>query len=317
MKHSHRIAALVTLVSSVVISLANADFDRHCEERPLDAAERAAAERVLSAFRSALPEAPVGWTVLKDSEHVSGVACEIPGKTWAPGGELVPQPISVSAHRAYLRATAPPPAAVEATPMPVKPEGTADAVPARRKELEAQLAELQRSRQDMVKQYQEARRARDTAAQDAARRRDQEISRAMRPIQEEISKLSRAEAGARAARAEAITAAALAQNRAAEERRTDASLSITANLAWVQVHGAEAFDAPGADVAFRESGGVVLLLGPWTFGRGDTAAGATIDQSAPRTRVQTISVQITGNTATVEALRGKCGVAGLRPLLGR
>jgi len=317
MKDPRRIAALVTLAISVVASFARADFDRRCEERSLDAAERAAAERVLSAFRAALPDAPVGWTVLKDSEQVSGVACEIAGKTWASDGKLVPQPISVYVHRTYLRTGAPPRAAAEAAPVPVKSVGAADTDPARRKELEAQLADLERSRKDAVKDYQEARRARDTAAQDAARRRDQEISREMRPVQDELSKLRRADASARAAQLEAHTAAAVAQDRAAEESRTDASISITANLPWVQVRGAEALDASGADVAFRQSGGVVLLLGPWTFGRGDTFASATIDQSAPLTRVQTIAVQITGNPATAEALRGKFGVAGLRPLVGR
>ena len=53
------------------------------------------------------------------------------------------------------------------------------------------------------------------------------------------------------------------------------------------------------------------------FGRGDAAAGATIDESAPRTRVQTIAVEIAGNAATSEALRGKVGVAGLRQLVER
>jgi len=94
-----------------VASPGRADFDRRCEERPLEAAERAAAERVLSAFRAALPAAPAGWTVLKDREQVSGVACEIAGKTWAPGGKLVPQPISIQIHREYLRSGAPPRAA--------------------------------------------------------------------------------------------------------------------------------------------------------------------------------------------------------------
>ena len=316
MERSRRTAALVALASSLVASRARADFERHCEDRPLDAVERTAAARVLSAFRTALPEAPAGWTVLKDSERVSGVACEIAGKTWVPGGKLVPQPISVSIHRQYLRSGAPPRAAAETAPVPVKPATTAGGDPARRKELEARLAELQRNRKDAVREYQEARRARDSAAQDAARRRDKEISLAMRPVQEELSKLRRAEAGVRAAESEALTAAAVAQDRAAEERRTDASVSITANLAWVQVQGAEALDAPGADVAIRKSGGLILLVGPWKFGRGDTAAGATIDESAPRSRVQSIAVEISGNPATAEALRGKLGVARLRPLVG-
>ncbi len=317
MERFRRIAALVALASSFVASRASADYERHCEERPLDAAERAAAARVLSAFRAALPGAPAGWTVLKDSQRVSGVACEIAGATWAPGGKLVPQPISVNVHRSYLRSGAPPRAAAEAAPVPAKPAATAGDDLARRKELEAKLAELQRSRKDAVREYQEARRAGDSAAQDAARRRDREIALAMRPVQEELSKLKRAEAGARAAELKAHTAAALAQDRAAEERRTDASVSITANLAWLQVQGAEPLEAPGADVAIRRSGGVILLLGPWRFARGDAAAGATIDEAAPRTRVQTIAVEISGNPATAEALRGKVGVGGLRPRGGR
>ena len=316
MKRSRRIATMVALASSLLASRARADFDRHCEERPLDAAERAAAARVVSALRTALPDAPAGWSVLKDSERVSGVACEIAGKTWAPGGKLVPQPISVHVRREYLRSGAPPRAA-EVAPVPVKPAVAAGADPARRKELEARLADLQRRRKDAVRDYQEARRAGDSAAQDAARRRDREISLAMRPVQEELSTLRRAESGARAAELEAHTAAAVAHDRAVEESRTDAGVSITANLAWVQVRGAEALEAAGADVAIRHSGGVVLLVGPWRFGRGEAAAGATIDESAPRTRIQTIAVEITGNAATAEALRGKVGVAGLRPLVGR
>lgn len=80
--------------------------------------------------------------------------------------------------------------------------------------------------------------------------------------------------------------------------------------------GAEALDATGVDVAIRQPGGVVLLLGPWKFGRGDTGAGATIDGSAPRARIQTIAVEITGNPTTAEALRAKVGVAGLRRIIG-
>ncbi len=319
MERSHRIAALVALASSIVASQARADFGRHCEDRPLDVAERAAAARVLSAFRTALPGAPAGWTVLKNSEQVSGVACSAAGTTWVPGGKLVPQPISVNIHRTYLRSEAPPRAAAEAAPAPAKPSAKAGDDPARRKEFEAKLAEFQRSRQDAVREYQEARRAGDRAGQDAARRRDREIALAIRPVQEELSKLRKAESGARAAELEEHTAAALAQDRAAEERRTDASVSITANLAWLQVQGeaAEPLDAPGADAAIRKSGGVVLLLGPWRFGRGDAAAGATIDVAAPRTRVQSIAVEINGNRATTESLRGKVGVTGLRSLIGR
>lgn len=315
MERALRIAALVALASSLVVWRARGDFERHCEERPLDAAERAAAARVLSAFRAALPVAPAGWTVLKDSDRVSAVACEIPGKTWTPGGKLVPQPISINLHRQYLRSAPLPPATAEAAPVPVKPATTATDT-TRLKELEAQLDELQRSRKDALRAYQEARRAGDSAAQGAARRRDQEIARAMRPVQEELSSLKRAESGARAAELEAHTAAAVAHDRAAEERRTDASVSITANLAWIQLGGAEALDAAGADVAIRQSRGVVLLLGPWRFGRGDTGAGATIDASAPRERVQTIAVEITGSPTTAEALRAKVGVAGLRRIVG-
>jgi hypothetical protein len=109
----------------------------------------------------------------------------------------------------------------------------------------------------------------------------------------------------------------VAQDRAAEERRTDARVSITAIVAWVQVQGAEALDVPGADVAIRKSGRVVLLLGPWRFGRAEATAGATIDEAAPRTRVQSIAVEINGNAATADALRDEVGIAGLRRLLGR
>jgi hypothetical protein len=317
MKRSRLTVTMVALAGCVLASRARADFDRHCEERPLDAAERAAAERVLSAFRTALPDAPAGWTVTKDAERVSAVACEIAGKTWKPGGKLVPQPISIHVRREYRRPEAPPRAAAEAAPVPVKAAAASGADPARRKELEARLAELQKSRKDAAREYQEARQARDGAAQEAARRRDKEIALAMRPVQEELSSLRRAEAGARAAELEAHTAAAVAHDRAMEERRTDGAVSITANLASVQVRGAEALEAGGADVAIRQSGGVVLLLGPWKFGPGDGMAAATIDASAPRTRVQTIAVEVAGNAATAEALRGKVGVAGLRPLVGR
>lgn len=311
-------AALVALASLLVASPGRADIDRRCEDRPLDAAERAVAKRVLSAFRAALPSAPAGWTVLKDGEQVSGVACEIVGKTWAPGGKLVPRPISIQIHRKYLRSGAPPRAAAAVAAAPVKPATTAGADPTRRKELEARLADLQRSRKDAVKEYQEARRARDSAAQDAARRRDQEISLAMRPVQEELSKLKRAEAGARAAESEARTAAAVAQARTADESRTDASVSIAANLAWLQVRGGEALDAPGVDVAIRESGHVALLLGPWSFDRRQASgARAAIDESLSRTRIQTIVVEIRANDATAEGLRGKVDVAALKPLLGR
>jgi hypothetical protein len=317
MERSLRIAALVALAASVAIGRARADFDRHCEERPLDAAERAAAARLQSAFRAALPDAPAGWTVREDGERASAVACELAGKTWAPGGKLVPQPVSISVHRRYDRPAPPASAAADAGPAPVKAAAAASGDPARRKELEARLDDLQRSRKDAAREYQEARRAGDRAALDAARRRDRELADAIRPVQEELSKLRRAQAGARAAESEARTAAAVAQRRAAEERRTDASVSITANLAAFQVRGAEALDAAGADVALRTTEGLALLLGPWRFGRGDGAAIATLDASAPRARVQTIAVEIAGNAATAEALRDEVRLAALRPLVGR
>lgn len=318
MERSHRIAALVALASSIVASQARADFERHCEDRPLDVAERAAAARVVSAFRAALPGAPAGWTVLKNSEQVSGVACAAAGTTWVPGGKLVPQPISISVHRTYVRSEAPPPAAAEVARAP-SPAAKGGDDAARKKELEAKLTELQQNRQNAVREYQGARQAGDRAGQDAARRRDREIALAIRPVQEELSKLRQAESRARAAELEEHTAAAVAQNRAAEERRTDASVSITANLAWLQLQGeaGELLDAPGADAAIRKSSGIVLLVGPWRFGRGDAAAGATIDAAAPRTRVQSIAVEIRGNRATTESLRSKIGVTTLRPLIGR
>lgn len=321
MERTRRVAALVALAVSVMAPRARADFDRHCEERPLDAGEKAAAARVVAAFRAALPAAPADWAVREDTERVSAVACEIAGKTWKPGGKLVPQPVSVHVRRQYLRTAAPPrasasPAAADAAPVAAKPAAAAGADPARKEELEAKLADLKRSRQDAVREYQEARRTGDGAAQAAARRRDQEIAAAMRPVQDELSKLKRAEAGARAAQAEAHTAAAFAHARAAEEARTDASVSITANLAALQVRGAEALESPGADVAIRQSGSVALLLGPWKYARGDGAAVATLDDAAPRARVQTIAVEITGNAATADALRGSVRLAGLRPLVG-
>lgn len=317
MKRSRRIETWVALAGCVVASPVRADFDRHCEERPIDAAERSAAARVVAAFRTALPDAPDGWTVREDTDRVSAVACEVAGTTWKPGGTLVPQPISIHVRREYRRSEAPSRAAAEAAPAPVKPAAAAGGDPARRKELETRLAELHKSRKDAAREYQEARQARDAARQEAARHRDKEIALATRSVQEELSSLRRAEAGARAAELEAHTAAAFAHDRAVEERRTDGAVSITANLASVQVRGGEALEPAGADVAIRQSGGVVLLVGPWRFGRGDTIPVATIDKAAPRARVQTIAVEITGNAATAEALRGKVGIARLRPLIGR
>ena len=171
MKRSPLVIAALVLVASP----AYADFERRCEDRPLDAAERAAAARIVSAFRAALPVAPAGWAVVKDSERVSAVACETPGETWKPGGKLVPQPVSVHVYRRYLRsAPSPPAAAAEPAPVAVKPAASPGVDPARKKELEAQLGELQRSRKDVQRDYLEARRTGDSAAQWAAKRREQE-----------------------------------------------------------------------------------------------------------------------------------------------
>jgi hypothetical protein len=314
MKLIHWIASVVSLAAAVLVSPTRADVQRHCEDRPLDAAERAAAERVVSAFRSALPVAPAGWSVVEDGDQVSGIACDTPGKTWVPGAKLVPQPVFFSVHRKYFRSSPRPRAtAPEAAPTPAEPAVAVDE--ARIQELRAQLDELERSRKDAQLQYMQARRAGDSAAQGAARRRDQEIAVAMRPVREELSNLRDAERKARAAKLEAHTAAAVAADRAAEERRTDASVSIVANLAWLQLHEAEPLDLAGAEVAVRHREGIALFLGPWRCGRGEAVAGATLDASAPRMRVQAIAVEINGNTATAEALRGTVGVEGLRRLL--
>jgi hypothetical protein len=82
------------------------------------------------------------------------------------------------------------------------------------------------------------------------------------------------------------------------------------------VQAAEALDASGADVAVRRPGGMVLLLGPWRLPRGEGTAIAAVDASAPRTRVQTIAVEISGNPATAEALRGAVDLVGLRRVVG-
>lgn len=316
MKRSRPIAALVVLAGSVVApSGALADFDRHCEERPLDAAERASAERVVAAFRTALPSAPAGWTVDKDGERVSAVACEAPGTVWRPGGKLFPQPVSIHVYREYRATGATPPPTAQAAPAAAKTASAAD--PARRKELEARLAELQRDRKDAGAAYQEARRTGDRAGQEAARRRDREVALAMRPVQEELSTLRRSEAAGRAAELDAHTAAAVAHDRAVEEARRDARVEITANAAAVQFRKADAMDPAGADLALRKSGGLVLLLGPWSFAPGDTLARATMDASAPRARVQTVAVEISGSPTAATALHEKVGLAALRGVAGR
>ncbi len=317
MDRARRIGALVALASALAPSLARADFGRHCEPRALSAAERAKAERVFSAFRAALPAAPAGWTVLdKDTEQVSGVACDIAGKTGAPGGKLLPTPINIFVHRKYLRTEAPPSAAAQAVPVPLEPAAAAGADPARMEELKAQLSELERSRKEAVVAYQQARRAGDSAAQGAARRREREIYLAMRPVEDELRRLKEAESAARAEQSKARHAAALAHDRAAQERRTDASVSIAANLKSVQNVGAEALDAGGADVAMRESDGFALLLGTWTVSRGWGAVG-TIDEAAPPELIQTIAVQIGGSPAAAEALRSTVDLARLRGVVGR
>lgn len=312
------LSACVATIASVLLSPApaRADWGRECQARPLDSTERAALERIVSALRAALPPAPAGWTVSGEDVQgsTSGYACRVEGKK-----ALVPQPDIVIVHRAYLRSDEPPRAAE--APAPVK-EAAATAAPdlkARIEQLEGQLAELQRSDKEAVAQYQAARRAGDAAAQAAARTRDQELRLAMRPVQQELSTLRSEQHRARAAETEAVTAAAQAQAREAEANRRDASVSISTNLRQDEVGSdAEALDVPGTTAALRQrSGRVHLLLGIWRYTPGAEWAVATLDETAPPPRIQTIDVEIDGHAAAVDALRAKISVTALQALVAR
>lgn len=315
---SYWIFACLAVSASPLLSpaIARADFGRHCESRPLDPAERDAVGRIVSELRTALPPAPARWTVSGEDVQgsTSGSACREEGKN-----ALVPQPIVVTVHRAYLRTGEPPRAA--AAPSSSEEPGVASApAPADRiKQLEVQLAELQASDKEAVAAYQEARRKGDKAAQAAARQRDQDLRLAMRPVQQELSTLRSGQRHARAADAEARTTAAQARAREAEANRRDASVSLSTNLRQVDAGGdAEILDVPGTAVALRHrSGRVHLLLGSWRYTRESGWAVAKLDETAPPPRIQTIAVQIDGNAATVDALRGKVAVTALQALVAR
>lgn len=268
---------------------AQADMGRWCEPRALSAAEKQAGERIAERLRKSLPAAPQGWKIAAERIDVVAGACKSEAS-----GRLVPQPVSVTIARRFLRNDPPQaPANAPAQPAPAQPLSSPEDQ-ARAAELETSIAQLKRREADAVAAYQAARRTGDSAAQREATQASRQYRAEMAPLQRELMELRRAQSGRRAADSEARTHAAQARMAEARAHRRDASVSIQVNAAQAAMRGAEPVPASGASLALRERAGAThLLFGDWRHS--GSFAMATIDESAATTRVQAVHVRIDGS----------------------
>lgn len=298
--------------AALLSSDALADMGRSCQPRALAAAEKEAGERVAERLRKSLPSAPPGWAIRDDRSDIAAGSCQA-----EESGKAVPQPVGVTVSRSFVRndpapgsEAAPPPGAAQAPAEPL-PDAARQA---RTQELEKQLAELQRKDRAAVAAYQAARRAGDSGVQTEASDASRRYRAEMGPLQKELRELRNIERQERAAATGARTQAA--QSRMPEQRasRRDASVSIHTNLRQRELRGARPVAMSGVPSAFRDGRGVThLLFGEWR--QSGNFALAPIDETAPTTRVQAVSVRIDANEAMTEQLLEKLDLTAVKEVI--
>jgi hypothetical protein len=299
--------ALVGL--ALMASSVHADMGRECQPRPLTAQEKEAAERLGERLRKALPPAPAGWSTRDERVDVAAASCPAEG-----GARAIPQPVTVSVLRNYVRQDAPAQAAAAAVepppPAPAARPGQAERVQV----LEKQLSELRRQEAAAGTAYREARSAGDSAAQREASEASRKLRAEMAPLQRELAELRRAEREERAAAGAVRTQAALARNEQARANRRDALVSIQTNVSQAEARGARPMSVGGVPLALRDGGGAThLFLGDWR--RSGSFAMANIDEALATTRVQSLRVRIDGNEAAAAELLERFDVKALVPLV--
>ena len=270
-------------------SEALSDMGRDCQPRALTPTEKDAADNVAERLRKALPAAPAGWSMRDERTDAAAGWC--PAEN---GAKPVPQPVTVSVLRSFVRKDAPPAAAAEP---PVQAPAASVVTPeqeARAKALETELGELQRKERDAGEAYREARRAGDSAAQKEASEASRKLRGEMAPLHRELAQLRRQVREARAAAGAATTGTAQKRMEEARANRRDASVVVHTNLRQAEMRGARPVPVSNVPLAFRDGGGAThLLFGDWR--RSGAFAMSQIDESAPSTRVQNLRVRIDAN----------------------
>ena len=299
------LACFALMASSVY-----ADMGRECQPRSLTGQEKEAADRLGERLRKALPSAPAGWSTRNERVDVAAASCPAEG-----GARAIPQPVTVSVLRNYVRQDAPAQAAAAAVepPSPSPAPAARPEQAARVQALEKQLAELKGQEAASATAYREARVAGDSAAQREASEASRKVRAEMAPVQRELAELRRAEREERAAAGAARTQAARARMDEARANRRDASVSIQTNLRQAETRGARTVSVDGVPFALRDGGATYLLLGDWQ--RSGSFAMANIDESLATTRVQSLRVRIDGNEAATAELLERFDVKALGPLV--
>lgn len=302
--HLWAIAGVAMLSSNAL-----ADMGQSCEPRALTAEEQAAGERLAETLRRSLPPAPAGWTSRDERPVLASGTCKT-----EDGGKRLPLPVSVIVSRVFKQegqpSEPPPPAAAQA---PSQPSSDAGAQ-ARMQALQKEISELQAKQRAALAAYQAARRSGDGAAQKEANDTSRKYLAEMRPLQTELRELRNRAREQRAAAAQVQTRAAQARTQAAGAARRDASVSIAANLRQRDVYPARRLEAGGAPLALRDGSGTThLFYGPWR--RSGNSALASLDESAPTTRVQALSVRIDANEAMTEQLLGKLDLTAVKDVI--
>jgi hypothetical protein len=294
---------------AVFTTAAQADFGRLCQPRELTAAEKRAGEQVAERLRKSLPAAPAGWAVRDERSDVAAGTCQVQGKA-------VPQPLSVTVSRSFVRkdaqsegGVAPQAAAPQPAAAPPNPQRRARAA-----ELEKQLAELQAKDREAGNAYRAARSAGDSAAQREASEASRRYRTEMAPLMKELRELRSEERQERNAAGEARTRAAQARMAEARANRRDALVSIHTNAGQAQMRGAQPFAHASVPLAFRDARGATqLLFGEWR--QNGSFALSSLDEMAPATRVQDASVRIDASGDVAEQLLRGTDLEGVRSLV--
>jgi hypothetical protein len=305
--------AALAAMSAALLSFHAAGAGGSCLPRPLTAAEKEAGERIAARLRKTLPAAPAGWKAQgEDRIDITSGSC-----LSSATKKMVPQPISVLVSRSFLRDDpAPAPGSVKPAAAPAAPAASSADDQARAQALEQQLAELQGKEKDAVRAYQAARRAADSEGQKKASQESREYRAAMGPPHKELMELRRAESRQRDAESRAHTEAAFAHAKEELANRRVASVHLYTNSGQKQVRGSKPVSITGVPLALRDGRGAThLLFGDWKH-LGNYASNP-LDESAPTTRVQEVSVRLDGSDAVTEQLLNALDLNAIKSVMQR
>jgi len=287
---------MTTPLFVLALTAATAFADSDCLGRPATAAEEAAHQSIMTAFKNAAAPPPKSWEIAQESPIEKLVtACK--------GAEA--NPTKYDFGRAYSNAAA----------ISGRQDGVNEKMQGAIKDQEklaasnaGKIAALDKKSEDLQKRMEKAAAASNVAELE-------KLGKEMGALYELRAKL---ESGDTGARSDAIEKDAV--------RDTTADISITANLESVILSEFKPLKLADASMAFRQhlvegenpEDAIYVLLGPWKL----TDDGATAEPAAAlpgkkHTAVHTIAVRVKGAPQTALGLVGKTKLAALKALIAR